>query len=375
MSKNKKRVILVTIFSLVIVVITSTFAWLSWRTQSIAMVLTVGETRGLQVTLTPYQINEILSPVSTYTDGVLVDVTANNQGGQADTFKLFYKITTIDNALKDPGFKYTITKCTANCSTASNYTVLTNESGDFSSAASNANYPIYQETVPANTTYKYRVYLWIDSSGGNQSNMQNKSFVAELRANVSLSPYSIMRSEAVIDNAKSTYVTNNGGIQFATISSDTNGKGVYLRAGTQNDPYPIYYYRGAVTDNNVYFGGFCWKMVRTTSTGGTKMIYNGLLQETFESTLLSSSSFGITDDGTYPFDYDSTNLTWTSTNHDHSSSSQIIFAIQTAGSYVVNYSVSSETGYDKVHIYKGSSELKVDSGTNTGMVVFNNLTI
>jgi hypothetical protein len=65
-------------------------------------------------------------------------------------------------------------------------------------------------------------------------------------------------------------------INFANISSSSNGKGLYILPGTENDPYPIYYYRGAVDDNNVVFGGFCWQMVRTTETGGIKMIYNGL---------------------------------------------------------------------------------------------------
>ena len=30
-----------------------------------------------------------------------------------------------------------------------------------------------------------------------------------------------------------------------------------------------------VSNNNVLFGGFCWKIVRTTDTGGIKLIYNG----------------------------------------------------------------------------------------------------
>ncbi|MBO5121461.1 MAG: hypothetical protein J6C28_07255, partial [Bacilli bacterium] len=50
----------------------------------------------------------------------------------------------------------------------------------------------------------------------------------------------------------------------------------YTRSGTENDEYPIYYYRGNVTANNVIFGDFCWKMVRTTATGGVKLIYNGV---------------------------------------------------------------------------------------------------
>ena len=51
--------------------------------------------------------------------------------------------------------------------------------------------------------------------------------------------------------------------------------GVYVRSGTENHVNPIYYYRGAVTNNNVFFAGKCWKIVRTTETGGTKLIYNG----------------------------------------------------------------------------------------------------
>ena len=64
-------------------------------------------------------------------------------------------------------------------------------------------------------------------------------------------------------------------LDFSKISSDTNGKGLYLMHGTEFYEYPIYYYRGAVNDNNVLFANFCWKIVRTTETGGIKMIYNG----------------------------------------------------------------------------------------------------
>ncbi len=85
----------------------------------------------------------------------------------------------------------------------------------------------------------------------------------------------IMAKDAVLDNGKSEYVTNCNGVQFNAISSDTNGKGIYEIASTKNDTYPIYYYRGAVDNNNVKFAGFCWKAIRTTDTGGVKMIYNG----------------------------------------------------------------------------------------------------
>jgi hypothetical protein len=87
--------------------------------------------------------------------------------------------------------------------------------------------------------------------------------------------YSIIENLAVADNVSSTYVTSSSGIDFSKISSDTNGKGVYMLSSTASDPYPIYYYRGNIDNNNVIFGGFCWKIVRTTETGGVKLIYNG----------------------------------------------------------------------------------------------------
>ena len=88
--------------------------------------------------------------------------------------------------------------------------------------------------------------------------------------------YNIMKRQAVMDNINSDYVDNETpGINFGAISSNTNGKGVYMRAGTENDTYPIMYYRGAVDNNNVVFANKCWKAVRTTDTGGVKLIYNG----------------------------------------------------------------------------------------------------
>ena len=63
-----------------------------------------------------------------------------------------------------------------------------------------------------------------------------------------------------------------------------------LYSGKHNDSYNetgeenIYHFYGSddeagtnvLSKNNVSFGGFCWKMIRTTDTGGTKLIYNGV---------------------------------------------------------------------------------------------------
>ncbi len=51
--------------------------------------------------------------------------------------------------------------------------------------------------------------------------------------------------------------------------------GIYMLNGTANDKYPTIFYRGIIDDNNVFFANSCWQMVRTTSTGGVKLLYNG----------------------------------------------------------------------------------------------------
>jgi len=69
---------------------------------------------------------------------------------------------------------------------------------------------------------------------------------------------------------------SDSGIKFYKVNGTTNGNGLYLRSGTENDTYPIYFYRGNIDNNNIIFANFCWKIVRTTETGGTKLIYNGV---------------------------------------------------------------------------------------------------
>ena len=90
---------------------------------------------------------------------------------------------------------------------------------------------------------------------------------------------------------------SDSGLNFAAISSASNGRGLYVMHDTTEDDYPIYYYRGNVSNNNAKFAGFCWKIVRTTETGGTKLIYNGTpnasgecTNTTGDSTQLSSTS-------------------------------------------------------------------------------------
>ena len=61
--------------------------------------------------------------------------------------------------------------------------------------------------------------------------------------------------------------------------TDTTYLALYTGEGADTYANPVYYYKGNVQNNNVLFGGFCWKIVRTTETGGVKIVYNGVQKD------------------------------------------------------------------------------------------------
>lgn len=61
-------------------------------------------------------------------------------------------------------------------------------------------------------------------------------------------------------------------ISLIESEEDTSEKGLY---GSTDDFGSTYYYRGNVNNNNVYFAGFYWKIVRINGDGSIRIIYNG----------------------------------------------------------------------------------------------------
>lgn len=95
----------------------------------------------------------------------------------------------------------------------------------------------------------------------------------------------IHEQDALYKRVKSDYLTDNFG-------------NLYSGAGSENYANDVYYYTGnrAYSEqNNVIFGGFCWKMVRTTETGGVKLLYNGKPDNGGSCDSSRSSTFGYSD--------------------------------------------------------------------------------
>lgn len=171
--------------------------------------------------------------------------------------------------------------------------------GDFSGGNNTIEMNTDIAIEPSEKQY-YILKIWLQETGALQNEDQGLIFSGQVVATaekkaVNKSLANLMKQEAVLDNIASTYVTSSTGIDFSQISSDTNGKGLYTLHGTESNPNPIMYYRGDVENNNVKFANFCWKIVRTTETGGVKLIYNGEPNESGQCMNTTGSSTTIGD--------------------------------------------------------------------------------
>ena len=93
------------------------------------------------------------------------------------------------------------------------------------------------------------------------------------------------------NNADTTTVIDYS-IRSGATGKETNG--IYTTTATVGN-IPVYYYRGQV-DNNIIFNNMCWKIIRTTETGGVKLIYNGVpengtCKNTGEASQIGTSAF------------------------------------------------------------------------------------
>ena len=160
--------------------------------------------------------------------------------------------------------------------------------------------------------------------------------------------------------------------------TDTTYLALYTGEGADTYAKPVYYYKGNVQNNNVLFAGFCWKIVRTTETGGVKIVYNGAPKDEVPISPIEQSSYvNISNDATYPYTFDSTSKTWVSTNKTDSATGTITFTVATAGDYYLSYAVSSEANYDKAKFYKNGTVIGDSngySGTTFGSIALTGLT-
>ena len=182
--------------------------------------------------------------------------------------------------------------------------------------------------------------------------------------------------------SKSTY----GSIHESTnlyriVKADAeNNKGAMLYTGNGSDKFAnkVYYYNGdaATTNNNVIFGGFCWKMVRTTETGGVKLIYNGTPNEYFETRGLEKSEYiNVMNDENYPFEFDSTSKKWVNNYRSRMDNVTITFSVPVPGDYIIKNNAASQEycGHAVLRIYKDGDEIGTYWGEENDNLMLKNI--
>ena len=277
--KDNKKIIIIIVSAIIISLLGGTLAYWSWlspSTEDTNITLTVGSNfscsanGGGNINNTNY-----FAPTdctnSTYAIQRTITTSITNNGTDPIYMDLWLNINSIGSGLSNSdNFRYALTTSSNSCTTG----LITQ--GNFKGKQANDRIILLGNVTSGSTYY---LYIWLDKAEESESTYNqsiNLSLGGECSNETTNLPSFITESNAPLDSINSTYVNNTiPGIKWDEIASDTNGKGLYIRSGTEHDTNPIYYYRGAVDNNNVYFGGFCWKIVRTTETGGLKMIYNG----------------------------------------------------------------------------------------------------
>ena len=179
MKKDKVSLLIISLIVIASIIIVGTYAWFTWRSKETALVLVVGDIDNVQITLKPYKIDSEIIPVLTYEDEDYVNVSVTSSLSSSKKIKLYYHINNIDSELASEEFKYTITKSTNGGTTYNEY--LT---GNFLGVKNNDDFYIMEEEVSKSNQPLYRVYLWLNESGSDQSSFQGKSFSGELRAEI-----------------------------------------------------------------------------------------------------------------------------------------------------------------------------------------------
>ena len=251
-----------------------TFAYWTWEStsgQRTAVSFTVGNgfscsaDGGGNITSSDVQLMPAECTDTAHAIKRTVKVSTTQSSGKTIYLNMGLKVNDIGtNLANSSNFKYALTTSVTSCDSG----VVT--SGTFQGTTTNSEVGLLDtkryQTATTNDTYY--LWVWLDKAETSTST-QNQTF------NISLTGSCTDETPAPITTSWGQEVDRFTEVNFSQTSVENGTNGLYLFKPTENDTHPVYYYRGNVTNNNVLFAGFCWKIVRTTSTGGTKLIYNG----------------------------------------------------------------------------------------------------
>ena len=310
--KNKKLYITLFALSIIFLGIGGTFAYLTTSvtatniTQVKAgnLTMTIDGGGNENVTLFPSKCT------SEYAIKKTIKVSAVNTSGGKVSFSIGMNVATLSSDLKRATMKYALSTSATSCTDG----LIAN--GNFSNATVGSDIWLvkndYDNITNTSNTYNktYYLYIWLD-----EKETQNLSGSISVNMKGTSSNNPNLTTEAVKSIPLYDYIKNSADttttIDFSQTSAASKTNGIYTTTNTDSGE-PVYYYRGAV-DNNVLFANFCWKIIRTTETGGVKLVYDGKLSNIYGSyESISQDKYSVTNDENYPFVYDSSKKTWKS---------------------------------------------------------------
>ena len=312
---NKKFLTGVIIATVIITIMGGTLAYWNWQTsnaQKTNVTFTVGSNfscgadGGGDITNTNYFVPTDCTN-STYAIKRTITTSITNNSSDSVYMDLWLNVNSIGSGLSNSNnFRYALTTSPSSCSTG-----LVSQ-GTFHGKTQGDKVDLLSGVTSGSTYY---LYVWLDAAETSSDTM-NQSVSLSLGGSCTNNTEQMTLYNKVASQADLTTT-----IDFSQISSDSNGKGVYRFPGTENNTYPVYYYRGDIDNNHVLFGGFCWKIVRTTETGGVKLIYNGT--QTPNYTILTNTG---------NFTWDSSDSTWNATITD-GQNKEISFTVPAGDDY------------------------------------------
>ena len=294
--KKKNLFIILTILSIVILGIGGTFAY--YTTSAVATNIAQIKSGNLTMTIDGGgNTNASFMPAkctSEYAIKKKIVATSNNTSGGKVSFSIGMNVATLSDSLKTATMKYALSTSSDSCTDG------LIASGNFSNATVGDDIWLvkndYDNITQSSNDYTktYYLYIWLDEtetqnlSGSISVNMKGTSSNnPSLKTKVEKEKVSLYN---YIKNNADTTTT----IDFSYESSQWNDSGIYMTADTDLGK-PVYYYSGDV-DNHLIFANFCWRILRTTETGGVKLIYdgvpsNGQCNNTGDATSIGNSTF------------------------------------------------------------------------------------
>ena len=186
-------------------------------------------------------------------------------------YNVYLVIESISDNIKNSKYmKYELTN--GSSTTTGNFSTVAYQDGKAIILLAQNKY--LSKTNTTGDAYSLKVWLSYDGSV-DQTSLLGGNFSAHIYAQGNSGktcPGSIETKPTLYEKLLSDKTTRPDRGSFSSVLTTDNTKTLYT--STENGT-TVYYFAGNATDNWVKFGGFYWRIIRTNSDGGVRLLYHG----------------------------------------------------------------------------------------------------